>query len=62
MAEWLNAAVLKTVRGRKAPLEFESLLLRSSSPQYFRVGASKQLRSTAVSVLEELVGITSLYL
>ena len=28
MAEWLNAAVLKTVRGREAPRGFESFLLR----------------------------------
>ncbi len=31
VAEWLKAAVLKTVMGREAHLEFESLPLRHSS-------------------------------
>ncbi len=36
VAEWLKAAVLKTVRRRKASPGFESQLLRSPSLTHFR--------------------------
>ena len=43
VAEWLKAAVLKTVMDREVHLEFESLPLRSPTRQSLHVGASEKL-------------------
>ena len=47
MERWLSGWKRRSWKplSPQGDLEFESLPLRSSSPQYFRVGAAKQLRS-----------------